>query len=111
MAANPTWDFNKYHGAEHDEVEWCKNACCQPVPDAPSAESRTTAWVCVRNGDEAWLVGDGVNCGVSLRPLPSQEELGHIALEAWGNAHRAKTILETKATVGRAIYRALGVSE
>jgi hypothetical protein len=34
-----------------------------------------------------------------------------MALEAWGNAHQAKTILETKEMVGRAIYRALGVSE
>jgi hypothetical protein len=51
------------------------------------------------------------NTFVDPKPLPSRVELGHIALEAWGNAHQAKTILETKEIVGRAIYRALGVSE
>jgi hypothetical protein len=57
------------------------------------------------------LVNGNQHDHVRVRQLPSREEMGHMALEAWGNAHQAKTILETKEMVGRAIYRALGVSE
>jgi hypothetical protein len=120
----------KSHYGEHDELTerkkdgsephyTCAYHKCQPVPepqlnskaeslisDSVVKESLTTdprAWICVKDHHRH----------VRVLPLPSREELGRIAREAYDKAECscAESLDEWDEICGNAIYRALGVSD